>query len=46
MQAAKAIIIHGERDLRVEERESVPPGPGEVAVRIRQGGICGSDLHY
>ncbi|MDP3414679.1 L-idonate 5-dehydrogenase [Falsiroseomonas sp.] len=46
MQAAKAIIIHAARDLRVEERDSAPPGPGEVAVRIRQGGICGSDLHY
>ena len=22
------------------------PGPGEVAVAVRYGGICGSDLHY
>lgn len=23
-----------------------PPGPGEVQVRVRKVGICGSDLHY
>lgn len=23
-----------------------PPGPGEVQVRVRSVGICGSDLHY
>jgi L-idonate 5-dehydrogenase len=44
----KAVVIHAERDLRVEEMAlpDAAPGPGEVQVRIRQGGICGSDLHY
>lgn len=42
----KAIVIHAARDLRVEEREAPAPGPGEVSVAIRAGGICGSDLHY
>lgn len=43
----KGAVIHAARDLRVEEVEApVPPGPGEVSVRIRAGGICGSDLHY
>jgi L-idonate 5-dehydrogenase len=42
----KAAVIHAPRDLRVEERPEPLPGPGEVAVRIRVGGICGSDLHY
>jgi L-idonate 5-dehydrogenase len=42
----KAAVIHAPRDLRVEERPEPVPGPGEVAVRIRAGGICGSDLHY
>ena len=42
----KAIVIHGARDLRIEEREPSLPGPEEVAVAIRRGGICGSNLHY
>ncbi len=42
----RAIVIHAAKDLRVEEREADAVGPGEVAVRIGAGGICGSDLHY
>ncbi len=42
----KAAIIHGARDLRVDDIAEDPIGPGEVRVRIRAGGICGSDLHY
>ena len=42
----KSIVIHAARDLRIEEREAAAPGPGQVAVAIKRGGICGSDLHY
>lgn len=42
----RAIVAHGAGDLRLEERPVPSPGPGEVAVDIRYGGICGSDLHY
>ena len=42
----KTVVIHAARDLRVEDRDAPEPGPGEVAVAIRAGGICGSDLHY
>ena len=42
----KAIVIHGALDLRIEEREPSMPGPDEVSIAIRRGGICGSDLHY
>jgi L-idonate 5-dehydrogenase len=42
----QAIVIHAARDLRVEDRPEAAPGPGQVAIRIRAGGICGSDLHY
>ena len=42
----KAIVIHTAHDLRVDELEEQKPGPGEVAVKIAVGGICGSDLHY
>jgi L-idonate 5-dehydrogenase len=42
----KAAIIHAPRDLRVEEAAIPAMGPGDVKIRIRAGGICGSDLHY
>ncbi len=42
----KAVVIHAAHDLRLEEVAAGVPGPREVAVRIRAGGICGSDLHY
>jgi L-idonate 5-dehydrogenase len=42
----QAIVIHAPRDLRIEDRTPETPGPGQVKIRIRAGGICGSDLHY
>lgn len=42
----RTVVIHAAKDLRIEEREVEPLGPGQVAVRIQAGGICGSDLHY
>lgn len=42
----KAIVIHAPKDLRVEERDTPKPGPGEVQIELASGGICGSDLHY
>ncbi|MFJ1812449.1 MULTISPECIES: L-idonate 5-dehydrogenase [unclassified Streptomyces] len=42
----RVVVAHGAGDLRLEERPVPVPGPGEVAVDIRYGGICGSDLHY
>lgn len=42
----RAVVVHGAHDVRVEEREPVTPGPGEVQVRIAYGGVCGSDLSY
>jgi L-idonate 5-dehydrogenase len=42
----KAAVIHAPRDLRIEEWETPQVGPHDVKVRIRAGGICGSDLHY
>lgn len=38
--------LHAERDLRLESIAVGDPGVGEVRVRIKAGGICGSDLHY
>lgn len=42
----RACVVHGAGDLRVEDRDVAEPGPGEVAVAVALGGICGSDLHY
>lgn len=42
----RAVVVHGAGDLRLEQRRKPRVGPGEVAVEIRYGGICGSDLHY
>jgi L-idonate 5-dehydrogenase len=42
----KAVIIHSARDLRIGAAEQQSLGPNDVEVRIRAGGICGSDLHY
>src|SRR4051794_38762654 len=42
----KALVIHKTQDIRIEEREPMEPGPREVGIAVRRGGICGSDLHY
>lgn len=42
----EACVLHSPRDLRIEAWPLEPPGPGQVAVRVGAGGICGSDLHY
>ncbi|HIY23338.1 MAG TPA: L-idonate 5-dehydrogenase [Candidatus Brachybacterium merdigallinarum] len=42
----KALTIHAAEDIRWEDAPEVEPGPGEVRLRIRYVGICGSDLHY
>lgn len=42
----KAIVIHAPQDLRIEEHGPATPGPGQVAIRLAAGGVCGSDLHY
>ncbi|HAL46248.1 MAG: zinc-binding dehydrogenase [SAR202 cluster bacterium] len=41
----KAAIFYGGHDIRVEELPDPEPGPGEILVRVRSAGICGSDLH-
>jgi len=41
-----ALVIHAPGDLRVEEVATPAVGADELRVRVRMGGICGSDLHY
>ena len=42
----QSIVIHAAGDLRVEARDVLEPGLGEILVKMQAGGICGSDLHY
>jgi L-idonate 5-dehydrogenase len=42
----EALVIHKAGDLRVESFPTAELGAGQVQVRVRCGGICGSDLHY
>jgi L-idonate 5-dehydrogenase len=42
----EALVIHAPGDLRVEEVPTPELGPTQLQVRVRRGGICGSDLHY
>ena len=42
----KALSIHGKEDIRWEDRALPEPGAGEVRLRVKYVGICGSDLHY
>ncbi|MBM3956970.1 MAG: alcohol dehydrogenase catalytic domain-containing protein [Gemmatimonadetes bacterium] len=41
----KTALFYGGKDIRVEDVPDPEPGPGEVLVRVRSAGICGSDLH-
>jgi L-iditol 2-dehydrogenase len=38
--------LYEQRKFRIVDGNVTPPGPGEVQVRVRSVGICGSDLHY
>jgi len=46
MSSMKAAVLHRAGEVRVEERQIPEPGPGEVLVRVRAVGVCGSDVHY
>jgi len=41
-----ALVIHAPGDLRVEDFPTPAVEAGQMRVRVRAGGICGSDLHY
>jgi L-iditol 2-dehydrogenase len=42
----RAAVLHGVRDLRIEDIAVPEPGPMEVLVEVRAVGVCGSDVHY
>ena len=39
-------VLHGTRDLRIEQRPAPTPAAHEVLVEVHAVGICGSDVHY
>lgn len=41
----KAALLYAGRDLRIECVETAPPAEGEVLIRVKMAGLCGSDLH-
>jgi L-iditol 2-dehydrogenase len=42
----KAARLYGPGQLRVQVEPKPTPAPGEVLVRVRAVGVCGSDLHW
>ena len=44
-RTTEAAVLHGAKDLRIEEVPLKALGPDDVLVEIRSGGICGSDMH-
>ncbi|MBN2296318.1 MAG: alcohol dehydrogenase catalytic domain-containing protein, partial [Pirellulales bacterium] len=41
----KAAQYQGDRSFHVREAAPIPPGPGEVRLRVAYCGICGTDVH-
>ena len=40
----KAAVYYRNSDVRIEERPKPSASPGEILVRVRASGICGSDI--
>ena len=41
----QGVVFLGDRRAEVREFPNPEPGPGEVVVQLKAGGLCGSDLH-
>ncbi|MFD1526832.1 alcohol dehydrogenase catalytic domain-containing protein, partial [Halolamina salina] len=42
----RAAVLTDPEEFEIEERERPEPDADEVLVKIRNVGICGSDVHY
>lgn len=42
----RGVVFLGERQLEVRQFEDPTPGPGEVVLKIKASGMCGSDLKF
>lgn len=38
-----AAVLQGARDLRLQSRPSLKPGPGEAVIQVKAAGLCGTD---
>ncbi|HZX28381.1 MAG TPA: zinc-binding alcohol dehydrogenase family protein [Telluria sp.] len=41
----KSVVCESPGELRLVERALPQPGPGEVLLRVRRIGVCGTDMH-
>lgn len=41
-----AAVLHGPKDLKVQEIDVPSPGPGEVLVEVAANGLCHTDVTY
>ena len=46
MKTMEAAVLYGKRDVRMERVPRPVAGRGQVLVKIKAVGICGSDVHY
>ena len=44
-ETMKAVVLRGVNDLRVEELPIPEPGEGEVLIKNKVTGVCGTDVH-
>jgi len=42
----RAAFFNGKESVEIRDVDKPSPGPGEVLLRVRACGICGTDLHY
>jgi len=42
----RALVLRGSEQLEVTDVPKLPAGPGQVQIRVRACGICGSDVRY
>jgi len=42
----KAAVLCGEKKMEIRDLPDPKPGPGEVLIRVKAVGVCGSDVHY
>jgi L-idonate 5-dehydrogenase len=42
----QGIVIHAPHDLRIQDLDTGVLQPQQLKVKVKAGGICGSDLHY
>jgi (R,R)-butanediol dehydrogenase / meso-butanediol dehydrogenase / diacetyl reductase len=41
----KIAVVHGPKDLRIDEAQRPTAGPDDIVIKVAAAGICGTDLH-